>query len=74
MWKSILNNLVWKKKGKNFKKISLGICAMDNKTKAKPMKEILNRLPEELFEIFVFGDDVILNSPIEDWPVVEVSK
>ena len=45
---------------------------MDKKTKAKPMKEILNRLPEELFEIFVFGDDVILNSPIEDWPVVEV--
>ena len=36
------------------------------------MREILGRLPEALFEITIFGDDMILNEPIEKWPVVEV--
>ena len=58
---------------------------MDKKAKSKPMKEILLRLPEELFEIIYFGmvlvfplstvflgDEVILNEPIETWPIVEV--
>lgn len=54
------------------KKVILGICAMDKKVKAKPMVEILTRLPEDLFEIKCFGDDCILNQPVESWPVVEV--
>ena len=54
------------------KKIRLGICAMDKKARSKPMNEILSRLPKELFEVEIFGDDTILNQPIESWPVVEV--
>eukprot|EP01041_Mallomonas_annulata_P000219 gene219-400_t len=53
------------------RKIKLGICAMDKKARAKPMQEILRRLPEDLFEVTIFGDEVILNEPIEKWPVVE---
>eukprot|EP01038_Epipyxis_sp_PR26KG_P004216 gene4216-5991_t len=56
---------------KKVPKIRLGICAMDKKAKSKPMKEILKRLSEEMFEIVYFGDDCIMNTPIEAWPVVE---
>ena len=45
---------------------------MDKKAKSKAMLEILNRLedfPE--FEIITFGDDCILNQPIEQWPKVD---
>lgn len=35
------------------------------------MKEIIGRLPEDLFEVYIFGDDCILNEPIEKWPIVE---
>jgi len=52
-------------------KVVLGICAMDKKACSKPMKEILKRLPEEQFEIKVFGDECIHNKPIEEWPIVE---
>jgi inositol hexakisphosphate/diphosphoinositol-pentakisphosphate kinase len=50
----------------------VGICAMDKKAKSKPMKEILGRLPESMFQVIIFGDDTILNRPVEAWPVVEV--
>ena len=52
--------------------VLLGICAMDKKAKSKPMKEILKRLPEDMFEIVYFGDECILNDPVETWPLVEV--
>lgn len=35
------------------------------------MKEILGRLDLTLFEVIFFGDDCILNKPIEQWPIVE---
>lgn len=54
-----------------FKRISLGICAMDKKARSKPMREILSRFPEDKFEITIFGDHAILEEPIESWPVVE---
>jgi glutathione synthase/RimK-type ligase-like ATP-grasp enzyme len=57
---------------KGMKKISLGICAMDKKTKSKPMREILSRMPDDMFDITIFGDDCILNKPVQEWPVVEV--
>ena len=44
------------KRGKKIKKITLGICAMAKKAESKPMKEMLSRLPEELFEIKIFGN------------------
>ena len=45
---------------------------MDKKAKSKPMQEIMNRLPSELFDIIIFGDECILNEPIENWPIVDV--
>jgi inositol-hexakisphosphate/diphosphoinositol-pentakisphosphate 1-kinase len=62
----------WMKSKKPMKKIVLGVCAMDKKSKSKPMKEILSRLPPEEFEIVIFGNDCIFNTAIEDWPVVEI--
>lgn len=53
-------------------KIRLGICAMDKKARSKPMAEILSRLDEETFQVVFFGDDVILNKPVEEWPTCHV--
>ena len=49
-------------------RIQIGICAMDKKARSKPMAEILSRLDEDLFQVVFFGDDLILNRPIEEWP------
>jgi inositol hexakisphosphate/diphosphoinositol-pentakisphosphate kinase len=59
-------------KKKTVKKVVLGICAMDKKSRSKPMQEIMSRFPADLFEIVIFGDQCILNVPIETWPQVEV--
>lgn len=53
-------------------RIRLGICAMDKKARSKPMAEILSRLGEDLFEVVFFGDEVILNEPVQDWPICDV--
>ena len=53
-------------------RISVGVCAMDKKAKSKQMRAITERLTRYgEFKITVFGDDTILNAPIEDWPVVQ---
>lgn len=44
---------------------------MDKKARSKPMREILQRLSPDLFEIVIFGDECIFNSPIEAWPIVD---
>ena len=49
-------------------RVCLGICAMEKKARSKPMAEILSRLDEDLFGVVFFGDDTILNQPIEEWP------
>lgn len=36
------------------------------------MAEILSRLDEDLFAVVFFGDDCILNQPIEEWPECDV--
>lgn len=53
-------------------RISLGICAMDKKARSKPMAEILSRFDESLFYVVFFGDDMILNKPVHEWPKVQV--
>jgi len=53
-------------------RVRLGICAMDKKARSKPMAEILSRLDEDLFVVVFFGDDCILNQPIEEWPECDV--
>ncbi|XP_028982135.1 inositol hexakisphosphate and diphosphoinositol-pentakisphosphate kinase 2 isoform X14 [Diachasma alloeum] len=54
------------------KQVLVGICAMAKKSQSKPMKEILTRLEEfEYIKILVFGEEVILKEPVEDWPIVD---
>ncbi|KAG8178546.1 hypothetical protein JTE90_015916 [Oedothorax gibbosus] len=54
------------------KQVLVGICAMSKKSQSKPMKEILTRLEEfEYLKTVVFQEEVILNEPVEKWPVCD---
>ncbi|EGZ28436.1 hypothetical protein PHYSODRAFT_309294 [Phytophthora sojae] len=53
-------------------KYVVGVCAMEKKTRSKPMREILRRLEKKRqFDVFVFDDDTILNRPVEAWPACD---
>ncbi|KAL2252521.1 UNVERIFIED_CONTAM: Inositol hexakisphosphate and diphosphoinositol-pentakisphosphate kinase VIP2, partial [Sesamum indicum] len=60
------------------KKITIGVCVLEKKVKcgseasSAPMLQILERLQAfGEFEIVHFGDKVILEEPIESWPICE---
>jgi inositol hexakisphosphate/diphosphoinositol-pentakisphosphate kinase len=53
------------------RKILVGICARDKKTKAKPMQSILKRFPADQFEIVMFDDKMVDTMAIEEWPIVD---
>ena len=49
--------------------VVLGVCAMDKKSCSSAMREILSRIEAfGEFEIVVFGDERIVNEPVETWP------
>lgn len=58
-------------RGREAAKYTLGICVLDRKAKSDPMLEILSRLPKSLVSIRFFGDRVILDDPVEEWPVCD---
>ncbi|TYI30767.1 hypothetical protein ES332_A05G410400v1 [Gossypium tomentosum] len=64
--------------GRGYKKIIVGICVMEKKVKcgseafSAPMRQILDRIKAfGEFEILHFGDRVILEDPIESWPICD---
>jgi inositol hexakisphosphate/diphosphoinositol-pentakisphosphate kinase len=57
----------------NRRKLLLGICVMDKKARAKPMTRLLEIIHSYAeFEIVHFGNECILQQPIEQWPIVDV--
>ncbi|CAA6659017.1 unnamed protein product [Spirodela intermedia] len=53
-------------------KIKIGVCVMEKKACSAPMKQILDRLQAfGEFEIICFGDQVILEEPVENWPICD---
>uniref|UniRef100_A0A8C6JAF3 Inositol hexakisphosphate and diphosphoinositol-pentakisphosphate kinase n=1 Tax=Melopsittacus undulatus TaxID=13146 RepID=A0A8C6JAF3_MELUD len=54
------------------RQIAVGICSMAKKSKSKPMKEILERLSMfKYITVVIFEEDVILNEPVEKWPLCD---
>ncbi|KJE96389.1 histidine acid phosphatase domain containing 2A [Capsaspora owczarzaki ATCC 30864] len=51
-------------------RITIGLCAMEKKTKSKPMRMIMERLRVcGDFDLIAFDDNTILNVPVDQWPI-----
>ncbi|XP_058854957.1 inositol hexakisphosphate and diphosphoinositol-pentakisphosphate kinase 2-like isoform X8 [Acipenser ruthenus] len=54
------------------RQIVVGICSMTKKSKSKPMTQILERLCKfEYITVVIFPEDVILNEPVDNWPLCD---
>ncbi|GJP45180.1 hypothetical protein CLOM_g4602 [Closterium sp. NIES-68] len=54
------------------KKLTLGVCVMEKKSRSSPMTAILDRL--RMFgevEVVIFEDRMILHDPVEKWPICD---
>ncbi|CAM6083123.1 unnamed protein product [Calypogeia fissa] len=53
-------------------KVTVGVCVMEKKANSAPMTEILKRLQSYgEFEVILFGDKVILEDSVEEWPICQ---
>lgn len=48
----------------------IGVCALESKARSKPARNIFGKLVED-FEVKIFGDKIILDEDVENWPVCD---
>jgi len=48
----------------------IGVCALESKARSKPARNIFAKLVDD-FEIKIFGDKIILDEDVENWPVCD---
>ena len=54
------------------RKVCVGVCALSKKARSKQMTKIRQRLTDfGEFNVVIFGDDVILHEPVEQWPLCD---
>ncbi|KAF2997562.1 hypothetical protein E8E13_001197 [Curvularia kusanoi] len=48
----------------------IGVCALESKARSKPARNIFGKLVDD-FEVKIFGDKIILDEEVENWPVCD---
>ncbi|KAF2191080.1 hypothetical protein K469DRAFT_735960 [Zopfia rhizophila CBS 207.26] len=55
---------------KRVTKGTIGVCALESKARSKPARNIFGKLTDE-FEVQIFGDKIILDEDVENWPICD---